>query len=267
MLALAASALGTATSAAQAQQSAKEIIEYAESIDFGVMLDPAFDLEQYSYIPNSTGNYGITSIDGNPSLRGGLIPSGTYMLQLHYEDFNHNSSRSVRMIRETRRFDFEPGKAYRFARGENKEYLIVENPGNMMEYIGSFKTYPAANPDRLEGTWSGEKKRPLLTPYRMQCTVTGDRMVFETQMDKRLFVLEGTIFYNENTIVLLPDKATVNGKDAENFGIAPTAGAYNTQPKYIWYYTLSDGILNLGMPLATGRMKNNDVEFRRTNQQ
>ncbi len=258
--------LGATT--AQAQQSAKEVTEFAEAIDIGKYFDPAFDLGSYAYIPENVA--GITAIDGDPSWHGGLIPAGSHTLSLSYEDFNFNSVRAVKMITELRQFNFEPGKAYRFARGENNELLIEEDPWNKMEYIRSFLSYPESNPDRLEGTWSGETRRAM-TSYSMLCRITGDRMVFESKSGKREFAVEGAIYYNENTIILVPDKATANGKDAEDFGLKAKIGDLyhpDIALKYVWYYTLTDGMLHLESnrkPTVRGLMWENDGQLRRTN--
>ena len=52
----------------------------------------------------------------------------------------------------------------------------------------------------------------------------------------KAFIAEGRLLYNENIIIMFPEKATANGKEVENF---------NSEPKYIWYYTLTDGVLHI----------------------
>jgi hypothetical protein len=104
----------------------------------------------------------------------------------------------------------------------------------------------------------------------MRYTIGGGRMKFEGTRGKRPFVTEGRIMYNENTIILFPEKAVANGKDINNF---------SGQNPYIWYYTLDGDVLKLetnatwgvvglyARPFrsgATGWI--NDGDFRRTNQ-
>ncbi len=248
---------------AMAQKSAKEAIKYAESIDFDKMMDPKIDLKQCSYIAEEKGNYGIMSIDGNPMLRGGLIPSGIHMLQLHYEDFNYNSSKSVRMISENRQFHFEAGKSYHFDRKKSEKYELVieEDSDNKIEYLRALMEYTEANPDRLNGTWNGEKKR-LMNTFFIQYTLEGNKMAYEGKSKHagmKAFVAEGRLLYNENILIMFPEKATANGKEVEHF---------SKEPQYIWYYTITDHVLHIeGGRLFEkgGLIWENTGEFRKTN--
>jgi len=95
-----------------------------------------------------------------------------------------------------------------------------------------------ADPNRFDGTWKGEKKR-LMNTFFMQYTIAGNRMVFEGKSKSagmKTFVAEGSIMYNENTIIFIPEKANIDGKEVKNF---------SKEKPYIWYYTLTDNELHL----------------------
>jgi hypothetical protein len=111
--------------------------------------------------------------------------------------------------------------------------FVLDEQEQMNEYIA----FQKANPNYLDGIWSGEKKRALNT-FFMQYTISGNKMLFEgkSKQVNRSFTAEGQLFYNENTIVLIPEKATANGKEIKNF---------SKQPKYIWHYTVTGNALHL----------------------
>lgn len=74
--------------------------------------------------------------------------------------------------------------------------------------------------------------------------------------------MEGRLLYNDNTIVLIFEKATVNGKEEKNYAIR----AKTDDPYFIWYYTLTDGVLHLesNRKFQSGiRMWENDGELRK----
>ncbi|MCL2691790.1 MAG: hypothetical protein FWE56_06035, partial [Candidatus Bathyarchaeota archaeon] len=100
----------------------------------------------------------------------------------------------------------------------------------------SFLAYQRSNPNLLEGIWKGETKR-LKNTFYLQYTFNGDKMTFEGKSKHagmKPYVMEGRLIFSENTIVLLVEKVTENGKEQKNF-----------KTKYIWYYTLIDDVLHL----------------------
>jgi hypothetical protein len=115
---------------------------------------------------------------------------------------------------------------------ESLKFVLPEQ-----ELLSEYIAFQKANPNYLDGIWSGEKKRALNT-FSMQYTISGNKMLFEgkSKHANRSFTAEGQMYYNENTIILIPGKATVNGKEIENF---------SKQPKYIWHYTVTGNALRL----------------------
>ncbi len=78
-----------------------------------------------------------------------------------------------------------------------------------------------------------------------------------TKIPKHAYVAEGSIMYNENTIIFIPEKATHDGKEVKNFSDVP----------YVWYYTLTGNELHLeeGRPFNLGW--ENTGKFNKTNSQ
>jgi hypothetical protein len=157
-------------------------------------------------------------------------------------------------------FNFEEGKHYTINGSIDKDkridFSIKETD------TAAYSAYQKANPNRLNGTWSGEIKR-LATNSSNQYSFNGNRMKFEgdSKYSKQTFAVEGSIMYNENTIIFFPEKAAVKGKEVENFN------SRQDRTVYIWYYTLADNELHLenGDPFLVGlkSWENNGV-FRKT---
>ncbi len=131
-------------------------------------------------------------------------------------------------------FTFEERKYYSIdsrVDKENKiEFSIKETDAT------AYSAYQDANPNRFDGTWSGEKKA-LRNIYLNQYSFDGNKMKFEgsTKLPKHTYIAEGSIMYNENTIIFIPEKASRDGKEVKDFNDAP----------YVWYYTLTGNELNL----------------------
>ena len=139
---------------------------------------------------------------------------------------------------DTLTFNFEEGKYYtidsRIDKENKIEFSIKETD------ITPYLVYQTANPNRLDGTWSGEGKR-LLTTFLNQYSFDGSRMKFEgeSKNPKQTFVVEGKIMYNENTIIFFPESAKHKGKEVKNFNNRADRTAY------IWHYTLTDNELHI----------------------
>ena len=263
--------LACTVSISMAQQSTRDAIKYAESVNFDGIFNSQIDLEQCSYIQENNiilsiiqENSNLLSIAKYKGATDGLISSGSHTLHLNYTDPNDKSSRYIRMITEHRQFNFEAGKSYHFAlrKSEKYEWIIEEDSDSKVEYIKAFMEYTEANPDRMNGTWNCEKKHSLNT-FLMQYTIEGNRIVFEGKNKRidRPFVAEGRLLYNENIIIMFPEKATNNGREVENF---------DREPKYVWYYTLTNDVLRIEGGRRFGNLKGlglvweNTGEFRKT---
>ncbi|MDR0560158.1 MAG: hypothetical protein LBG92_08295 [Prevotellaceae bacterium] len=125
-----------------------------------------------------------------------------------------------------------------------------KNKEKKLEYLA----YMEANPNRLDGTWSCEKKR-MLNNFFMEYTIEGDKMKFygKNKTIGKEFTIEGRIFYNENILILIPDEAYNK--------------SYN-KSKFVWYYTLTNGVLHIegGKPFLKGGFAlQNTGDFRKTN--
>jgi hypothetical protein len=73
----------------------------------------------------------------------------------------------------------------------------------------------------------------------MKYTIEGNKMVFEGKnkhAGMRTLVVEGHIFYNENTIILIPGQVYENGKESK---------IVDGELKYVWYYTVGNDELFL----------------------
>lgn len=105
-----------------------------------------------------------------------------------------------------------------------------------LEKIEVFQTFMEANPNRFEGVWEGEAKR-LMNTFYIQYTFTGNIMTYEGKSKHagmRTYFTEGQFFFNEDTIIFVPEKAADNGKEVKS-----------QKTKYIWYYTVNHNILHL----------------------
>lgn len=121
-----------------------------------------------------------------------------------------------------------------------------------------FLNYQAQNPNRLEGTWKGEKKR-LMNTFFIEYDFNGDKLRYEGKsksLKNRPFVAEGRLFYSENIIILFPEKAYNKDKEVKGF---------NNESPYIWYYTIQDDILQIegGRLFGSGIIWENTGTFHR----
>jgi len=121
------------------------------------------------------------------------------------------------------------------------------------EKLEKYQAFQQANPKLLEGMWKGETKR-----FYIQYTFASDRMIYEgksKQGGMKPYVMEGDLFFNENTIVLIVEKVTINGEELKNF-----------KTKYIfWYYTLMNNVLHLedGDTVGSGLIWETNGEFQK----
>jgi len=237
-----------------AQINIKEAIKFAESIDIDFSDIPVENV--CCIVPVGIV---IHSIDGkrlgvdnnrrkNPTPT--VITSGSHQLIVEW------TNTQVTTSTVSKYFSFEAGKCYNICFNFNTRDFYFELTTDtetlgraqdaMKKYIADIKeqqeksknylAYQAANPNRLEGMWKGEKKRAMNT-FFIQYTFSENKMEYEgisKQAGMRPYVMEGRLLFNENTIIFIPEKATDKGKEVKNF-----------KTKYIWYYTVTDNVLHL----------------------
>ncbi|MDR2037268.1 MAG: hypothetical protein LBQ60_05025 [Bacteroidales bacterium] len=149
---------------------------------------------------------------------------------------------------DTLTFNFESGKYYkvdsRVDNGVITNFTIEET-----DIITPYVAYQTANPNRLDGAWSGDGKR-MMTSFSNKYYFEGSRLKFEgeSKNPKQTFVVEGKLMYNENTIIFFPETAIHKGKEVKNFN------SRADRAMYIWYYLLTDNELQIegGNPFLIG---------------
>jgi hypothetical protein len=130
---------------------------------------------------------------------------------------------------DTLTFNFELGKHYTIdSRVENEvitEFSIKETDTN------SYLAFQAANPNRFDGTWSSNEGKDKIT-----FSFDGKKMKFEKKSGKKVYLAEGSIMFNENTIIFFTEKVIQYEKEIKNYS--------NIDTPYIWYYTLNNNVLH-----------------------
>jgi len=242
---------GCTVSISMAQKTAKEVIEYTKSI----IDKPVVPLENACYLIAKEKAY-IRSIDSqNCTITTLLVSPGTHFLGVQYISGKGEQTKIIPLV-----FDFEIDKYYYL------DYEIVGknilSPGSVRFFIteiidinqrtdiqekvriarvesqdrNEFVSYPKSNPYRFEGTWKGITKR-MTRAYDNQYVFSEDKMTFELKSKgMKPYVMEGHVSYNENALVFISEKITINGKVVPNL---------QQQQTFIWYYTLTDGVLRL----------------------
>jgi hypothetical protein len=224
-------------------------------------LNPQIPIEEYSYIqiPELVR---ILSIDDIP-FSSGFIRSGYHSLHVRYASSRGYSDVLIR-------FTFKAGKSYRLkynideaqdsSSKDTIRFFVAEddNAHNDLTKLKAYQAYQKANPNRLQGTWIGEKKR-LLNTFYMRYVFDGRKIIFEGKnkhAGMRPFVAEGRLVFNENTIILIPEQAHENGEEAKNF---------EKEPIYIWRYSLLGDLLQIegGRLFGTTFIWENTGEFRK----
>lgn len=174
-----------------------------------------------------------------------IIPAGSFDLTVPRSgSVIKRTEESVTYDVDSLTFNFEPGKYYTIYSAIDSEDRIEFDIREIS--TADYADFMQADLGRLAGTWSMENKT-IRGQFTNRVAFDGDRMRYEgivpgTRWD---FVAEGTFIYNENTIIMFPETATVNGKDRmKTFGGEP----------HIWYYTLTDGRLTIDddMPRVGG---------------
>lgn len=146
----------------------------------------------------------------------------------------------VRLQLDTLAFNFEPGKYYKVDSRVDKKGVVTSFTVEETDITTPYVAYQTANPNRLDGVWSGDGKY-LMTSYLNKYYFDGSRLKFEGKKknQKHTFVVEGKLMYNENTIIFFPEIAFLKGKEVKNFNKRAD------RVVYIWYYTLTDNELKI----------------------
>jgi hypothetical protein len=126
--------------------------------------------------------------------------------------------------------------AHASAQTTGKKAVAVDSPEDA-ELKRACRLYMEEHPAPLRGTYSGAIKY-MLNTFITSYTFEDGRMRFEgknTRIGKPLTV-EGRMMYNENKIVLIPEKGTWDGQAVDSF---------DREPIFVWDYTLKDRTLEL----------------------
>ena len=117
-------------------------------------------------------------------------------------------------LTDTIYFDFEAGKSYLFYIKKDKENKI----DCIIEETTNYLTYQEANPNKFEGTWSGVKK-VVGYHWAYHYSFEGKKLkyVYEYIRNPKPVGYEGSVVYDENTIIFIPEKTFINGKEKNNY--------------------------------------------------
>ena len=213
-------------------------------------LDAAIEIKE-PFRKEYWGRFRVSNRMHSANLFGGkayITYSGSYILLVPRNgSIAEKTDYGIKFEVDTLVFNFEEGKFYTIdgrVDEENKiDFSIKETD------ITPYLAYQTANPNRLDGTWSGEGKR-LLTTFLNQYYFDGSRLKFagESKKPKQTFVVEGKIMYNENTIIFFPESARHKGKEVKNFNSRADRAVY------IWHYTFTNNELHIeeGSPFLIG---------------
>jgi hypothetical protein len=241
-----------------AQKSVKDIIQAAETLYSSDADSLPLNI---CYVAPSKGTviYSINGVNRTIEERWNpfMIPAGSHTLVGKKYETRDEFLQTDALISAI--FEFEEGKCYSvgfernaengftqvglitdtavLARAENAMAKYKDSIEKMRERQKEYRTFQEANPNHLNGIWSGEKKR-MMNTFLIKYTIEGGKMIFEgkNKLINRPLVVEGRFVYNENTIVFTPENVTVNGKAIDLVG---------NQSKFVWYYTLKNGVLHL----------------------
>lgn len=254
-------------SAMAQSKEAKEAIAYAEQFDFTT--PPILPLK-YCYIvlekgicAKLTGNIYMTDdsiVYPRPippsklkwECKGFIVPRGVVSLDVRYYK---NKQEYIGSVGNSFSTMLKADSVYKISTindGKNS-YRAIFTPATDPEELAQaqavikkyeeeqnkFLSYQAQNPKRLEGKWKGEKKK-MMNAYFMEYNFSGDKLRFESKFksfNNGLFTVEGTIIYNENTLIFFPKQAFYKDKKLEELSVG--------QSYYIWYYSIDGEVLHL----------------------
>jgi len=113
------------------------------------------------------------------------------------------------------------------------------DPESQIETIKAFEAYTAEHPNRFDGTWSGKGGSVWAKYSSIQYTFDGNKIKYEVatkQYGGLALTVEAHILYNEDILVILPEKVSdESGKEVDYISMKP----------YICYYILNGNELNI----------------------
>jgi hypothetical protein len=260
---LSAALLLALTTVAGAQKSkpntaAKEAIDYAVSMNLSGNpgRTKGVDEPAYVYLNPSVHLVETSQVKMYPnhmfpaSIKQFVVKAGMASFRVKYETMYEKSDEADVV------FHFEEGKIYLLSRRiktvnkldffieevtdpEKIEYAMrqmkIYDRENIRAREAKYLEYSEAHPARLDGVWTGKKKSRY--DPGMKFTINGDRITYEgARTANDIFIAEGRLFYNGNTMIMIPQRATRKGKEITDF---------NREADYVWYYKMEDGQLNL----------------------
>ena len=114
----------------------------------------------------------------------------------------------------------------------------------------NYLQFQEQNPARLEGKWSSEIGLGLGKSLFTHISFEGKKIRYEQYSGKsnggkikRPVIAEGRLFYSENIIVFIPEKASINGKENN------LSKSYIGK-KLLWHYTIINDELHLDRGLS-----------------
>ena len=124
--------------------------------------------------------------------------------------------------------------------------VLKEESEKRKKFDAVFLQFQEQNPTLLEGAWNNDNISGRGQNLFIEYSFEGEKIKYKKSMGKRKednrapIVAEGRLFYSENIIVFIPEKATINkGKEWVGF---------KNQPTYFWHYTINNDVLHLEKP-------------------
>ena len=238
-----------------------ESIESIKSIDSIYSINPLLSLGQYSILlshPNiSFSNVGLKGFLYDESTRITLVPPGVHHLSTFYSNEIKNvvftTNESAYFIPVTAAF--EPGKFYTFdydktlgKKNSSISVSIIEvtesthkvsinsskktadkihnNAANALKTVKSYLSWHQPHLADFEGVFNDKKGKTTIT-------FTGNKYEYLFYFSGKEFIFGGTFLFNENTIILINEFSSSDGKIRQVDGIE------------IWYYKYNNGVLDV----------------------
>ena len=124
--------------------------------------------------------------------------------------------------------------------------VLKEESEKRKKFDAVFLQFQEQNPTLLEGAWNNDNISGRGQTLFIEYSFEGEKIKYKKSMGKRKednrapIVAEGRLFYSENIIVFIPEKATINkGKEWVGF---------KNQPTFFWHYTINNDVLHLEKP-------------------
>jgi hypothetical protein len=243
------------TSMAQSMADKQEAIKYAESFKFSnavtslenlccIIFDKGIyilSIDITSYSSEGTAKINTISYSTKDADRSSpiVIPSGQHLVRLNLFFNKRDFLGNLVIVVESGKYykigvtDGDKSRYKSFIEPLTDPELLLQAQNKMEEYKKYF-LFQEVHPNRFDGKWSGEGSK-LMHKFVNQYSFNGNKVKFEgVRRPKWTYFTEGSIIYNENTIIFFPEITKFNRKEI----------GYNKTP-YIWYYTITDNELHL----------------------